>query len=182
MYDRFLSELLDKHVPLKKITVVDRPLNEWMSDNILALKAIRRKNELIWQKTCITINFNIYYDSCMAVKKTISIRGAELLEQCVINCEGDQKKLFSLIHSLFGSRKITVLPEYTSSFTLASSINMFLLRKLIIAKWNFLFWNLEACLPAYSFVDIDTIMPVCTAVLTHFNQFLVMFWRVLFIK
>ena len=28
MYDQFLSELLDKHAPLKKITVVDRPLNE----------------------------------------------------------------------------------------------------------------------------------------------------------
>ena len=64
--------MLNKHVPLKYITVVDRPLNEWMTDNILALKAIRRKNELIWQKTRITINFNIYYDSCMAVKKAIS--------------------------------------------------------------------------------------------------------------
>ena len=105
MYDRFLSELLDKHAPLKKITVVDRPLNEWMTNNILALKAIRRKNELNWRKTRITINFNIYYDSCMAVKKAISIRKAELMEQKVINCEGDQKKLFSLIHSLFGSKK-----------------------------------------------------------------------------
>ena len=76
------------------------------------------------------------------------------MEQNVINCEGDQKKLFSLIHSLFGSKKITGLPEYTSSFTLASSINMFLL---------------EACLPAYSFVDIDTIMPVCTAVFDTFQ-------------
>ena len=38
-------------------------------------------------------------------------------------------------------KKITVLPEYTSSFTLASSINMFLLRKFIILKWNFLFWK-----------------------------------------
>ena len=47
IYERFLSELLDKHAPLKNIKVVDRPLNEWMTDNILALKAIRRKNELI---------------------------------------------------------------------------------------------------------------------------------------
>ena len=47
MYERFLSQLLDKHAPLKNIKVVDRPLNEWMTDNILALKAIRRKNELI---------------------------------------------------------------------------------------------------------------------------------------
>ena len=132
MYDWFLSELLDKHAPLKKITVVDRPLNKWMTDNILALKAISQKNVLIWRKTCITINFNIYYDSCMAVKNNISIRKAELMEQSVINCEGDQTQLFSPIHSLFGSKKITVLPEYTSSFTLASSINMFLVRKFII--------------------------------------------------
>ena len=104
---------------------MDRPLNEWMTDNILALKAICRKNELIRQKTHITINLNIYCDSCMAVKKAISIRKAELMEQRVINWEGVQKKLFSLIHSLFGSKKSTVLPEYTSSFTLASSINMF---------------------------------------------------------
>ena len=67
----------------------------------------------------------------MAVKKAISIRKAELMAQRVINCKGDQKKLFSLTHSLFVSKKITVLPEYTSSFILASSINMFLLRKLI---------------------------------------------------
>ena len=93
MYDRFLSELLGKHAPLKKITVVDRHLNEWMTDHILALKAIRRKNDLIWRRTRITINFNIYYDSCMAVKKAISIRKAEPVEQSVINCEGDQKKL-----------------------------------------------------------------------------------------
>ena len=47
-------------------------------------------------------------------------------QQLVAGSEGDQKKLFSLIHSLLGSKKNTVLPEYTSSFTLASTINMFL--------------------------------------------------------
>ena len=62
MNNRFLSELLDKHAPLNNIKVVDRPLNEYMTDNIQALKAIRRKNELISRKTRITINFNIYYD------------------------------------------------------------------------------------------------------------------------
>ena len=39
-YDQFLSE----YAPLKNIKVVDRPLNEWMTDNILALKVICRKN------------------------------------------------------------------------------------------------------------------------------------------
>ena len=80
-YDKYLSDLLDRHAPKKNIYVVDRPLNEWMTDNILTLKAIRRKNELIWQKTCITINFDIYYDSCEAVKKAISKRKSELKEK-----------------------------------------------------------------------------------------------------
>ena len=81
-----------------------------MTDNILALKAIRRINELIWRKIRITINFNIYNDRCMTVKNDISKRNAELLEERVNNCEGDHKKLCSLIHSLFGSKHITGLP------------------------------------------------------------------------
>ena len=87
----------------------------------------------------------------MAVKRQISIRKAEVMEQSVINCEDDQKKLFSLIHSLFGSKKITVLPAYTSSFTLASSINMFFIEKIHNIKLEFPL--LGSCLPAYSFVD-----------------------------
>ena len=68
-YDKYLSDLLDKHAQKKHIYVVDRPLNEWMTDDILTLKAIRRKNELICRKTRTTINFDIYYDSCKAVKR-----------------------------------------------------------------------------------------------------------------
>ena len=52
-----------------------------MTDNILVLKAICRTNELIWRKTCITMNFKNDYDSCMAGKKAISIRKAELMEK-----------------------------------------------------------------------------------------------------
>ena len=166
-YDKYLSDLLNKHAPKKNIYVVDRPLNEWMTDGILTLKTIRRKSELIWRKTRTTINFDIYYDSCKAVKEAISKRKSELMEQRVINCEGDQKKLFSLIHSLLGSKKKTVLPEYTSSFTLASTINMFFIDKIYTIKMEFPL--LEACLPMYSFVDIDIIMPVCTAVFDTFQ-------------
>ena len=54
-YNKYLSDLLDKHAPKKNIYVVDRPLNEWMTDNILALKAVRSKNELIWRE-------NSYYN------------------------------------------------------------------------------------------------------------------------
>ena len=58
-YDTFLSDLLDKHDPINNIYVVDRILNEWMTDNILALNTIRRKkNGLSWRKS-YSINFNM---------------------------------------------------------------------------------------------------------------------------
>ena len=37
-YNEFLSSLLNKHASLKEIDVVERPLNDWMTENILALK------------------------------------------------------------------------------------------------------------------------------------------------
>ena len=43
-YDTSLSRLLDKHAPLKKICIVDIPFSDWMTDDILTLKIIRRKN------------------------------------------------------------------------------------------------------------------------------------------
>ena len=54
-YEASLSSLLDKHAPSKRIYVVDRPMNDWMTDNILVLKALRRKYESLWHKTRLTL-------------------------------------------------------------------------------------------------------------------------------
>ena len=45
-YDDCLRKLLDKHAPLKTIQVVERPMNGWINDDILALKIIRRKKRV----------------------------------------------------------------------------------------------------------------------------------------
>ena len=39
-YDASLSSLLDKHAPSKRIYVVERPMNDWMTDDNLVLKAL----------------------------------------------------------------------------------------------------------------------------------------------
>ena len=67
-YDASLSSLLDKHAPSKRIYVVDRPMNDWMRDDILVLKALRRKYESLCRKTRLTVHFDMYTESCMAVK------------------------------------------------------------------------------------------------------------------
>ena len=85
---------------------------------------------ILWCKITIFLQ-KINYNSCMAVKKAISNRKAELIEQRVNNCEGDQKKLFSLIHSLFGSEKDYSVGRIYQLFCFVIFKNMFLLRKCI---------------------------------------------------
>ena len=70
-YDASLSFLLDKHAPSKRIYVADRPMNDWMTDDILVLKALRRKYESLWRKTRLTVHFDMYSESSMAVKKQL---------------------------------------------------------------------------------------------------------------
>ena len=101
------------------------------------------------------------------------------MEHNVINCEGDQRKLFSLIHSLLNIKMLVVKRSQCCQNILALLLwhlqsTCFLLRKIHNIKMEFPL--LEACLPAYSFVDIYTIMPVCTVV---FDTFQPLSWDVL---
>ena len=82
-YDASLSSLLDKHAPLKRIYVVERPMNDWMTDDILVPKALRRKYESLWRKTRLTVHFDIYIysGSCMDVKTAISKSKPEILQK-----------------------------------------------------------------------------------------------------
>ena len=96
-YDASLSSLLDKHAPSKRIYVVERLMNDWMTDDMLVLKALRRKYESFWRKTRLTVHFDMYSESCMEVKTTISKSKSEILQNKISDCNGDHKKLSKLL-------------------------------------------------------------------------------------
>ena len=102
-YDASVSSLLDKHAPSKRIYVVDRPMNDWMTDDILVLKALRRKYESLWRKTRLPVHFDMYSESCMAVKKAISRSKSVILQKKISDYNGDQKKLIKIVDTLLGT-------------------------------------------------------------------------------
>ena len=89
-----LSSILDKHAPSKRIYVVERHMNDWMTDDILVLKALRRKYESLWRKVCVTIHFDMNSESCMAVKRAINKSKYGILQNKISDCNGDQKQTF----------------------------------------------------------------------------------------
>ena len=69
-------------------------MSDWMTDDIRALKAKRRKNEVIWRKNPLFVNFQ---KSCMAVKNAIDENKTQTIHKRIADSNGDQKKLFNII-------------------------------------------------------------------------------------
>ena len=139
-----------------------------MTDDIRALKIIRRKNEVIWRKNPLCINFEIFQQSCMAVKHAIDENKTQVIQKKITESNDDQKKLFNIVNTLLGRRKQLVLPDYNNPITLASTFNMFFIDKIENIRAEFPL--LESSLPSYSFESMDSIMPHCTVLLESFTM------------
>ena len=107
-------------------------------------------------------------DMTHPVKTAISNSKSEILQKKISDCNGDQKKLFKIVDTLLGRNKHTTLPKYDSPLTMASVMNNFCIDKIDNIRAEFP--SLEANLPCYSFLSMDSIMPVCTTILYHFDR------------
>ena len=96
-----------------------------MTDNILVLKALRRKYESLWRKTRLTVHFDMYSGSCMDVKTEISQSKSEILQKKISDCNDDQNFFFKIVDTLQVRNKQTTLPKYDSPLTMASVMNNF---------------------------------------------------------
>ena len=64
--------------------------------------------------------------------------------------------------------KQATLPKYDSPLTIASVMNNFFIDKIDNIRVEFPL--LKANLPCYSFLSMDSITPICTTTLYHFNR------------
>ena len=103
----------------------------------------------------------------MDVKTAISNSKSEILQKKISDCNGDQI-FFKIVDTLLGRNKHTTLPKYDSPLTMASVMNNFFIDKIDNIRAEFPL--LEANLPCYSFLSMDSIMPICTTILYHFDR------------
>ena len=78
------------------------------------------------------------------------------------------RKNFNIVDTLLRRNKQTTLPKYDSPLTMASVMNNFFIDKIDNIRAEFPL--LEANLPCYSFLSMDSIMPICTTTLYHFDR------------
>ena len=94
-YNTVLSELLDKHAPLKKRMITLRPAAPWYTDAIRTEKRKRRKLERRWRASGLTVHRELYVNQCKLVNKCIFDAKMGYYSALIEENDSDPKKLFS---------------------------------------------------------------------------------------
>ena len=92
----------------------------------------------------------------MTWKKLVGKAKSEFYVKKIEDCEGDQRKLYSVIDGLMGRNKPTVLPSATSNHILAGTLNNFFVTKIVNIKQDLS--SLEQTVAPMTIENLDTIL------------------------
>ena len=70
-FNTVLSELLDKHAPSQKRTIIIRPPAPWYDDTIRMKKKLRNKFERRWRKSKLCLDRELYKEQCDVVNRRL---------------------------------------------------------------------------------------------------------------
>ena len=84
-YSSVLTEVLDKHAPLKKKKVIIRPEAPWYNQTILLAKRKRRKLERKWRRTKFEKDRQQYIEQCHVVSTLVTDTRCEYYSKAISN-------------------------------------------------------------------------------------------------
>ena len=116
-YNAVLSDLLDKHAPLKERVFTVRQDAPWYSSEIADAKRACRKAERKFRNTSLTIHKQIFQDAQQYVNSLIDHAKQQFYANKLESA--DHKSFFKVVDSLINKSKSTSLPSYESPKELA---------------------------------------------------------------
>jgi hypothetical protein len=90
-YSSTLSEILDKHAPLKTKTLVTHVKIPWFSDDVLQLKRIRRKAERKALKSGLSSDWLAYQKICNKYSALLKSPQTSYYSDLIDQCAGDSR-------------------------------------------------------------------------------------------
>ena len=130
-YNHVLLDLIDKHAPEQTKVVSHRSRNiPWISDNIKAEQAIRRRYERKWRSTKLTVHRQMLTNQRDHVSDMCRAAKIENYQTKIETCGSDQKKLYQVMNELPHRKGPALLPAHDSSKDLADKFCTFITEKI----------------------------------------------------
>jgi hypothetical protein len=117
--------VLDIHAPVRTRTVTLRPVNRWMTTEILDTKTKLRHFERCWRSRQLAIDFEIFQTHLLAYSEMLKAARTLFFSTEVRQCRGDMRALYCLVGDLMGSTTKPSLPTRSSDQEVADNLNQF---------------------------------------------------------
>ena len=135
-FNMTLTDILDKHAPLKTRIMITRPKIPWFNDDIKQLKRKRRRLEKKALKTDLPGDWNNYHKVRNQYSALLKSAHVNYYSNLIDQCAGDSRKLFRVVNSLSREPLETALSDHDDPTKLAHEFGTFLLKKIEIIKEN----------------------------------------------
>ena len=120
-----LTNLLDRHAPIKKRTITLRPYAPWYNDSIDVEKKKRRKLERRWRMSSLSTDRQLYITQCGIVNDMIRDAKSVYCSSIIAENKGNLKVLFQTIDRLLQRKQEPRFPTSTSNERLANEFAAF---------------------------------------------------------
>ena len=105
-----LASALDRHAPLRERRVPDRPSAPWLTSDILALKADRRKAERRWRKTG-SIDDKLVFKSLLFKFNELVKMSKRMFYEAKISASNSSRYLYGLVSHFCNKSKSSIFPN-----------------------------------------------------------------------
>ena len=129
-YNTILSELLEKHTPLRTKKVKQSHRQPWFDNRIRREIIIRRKKERTYRSDPMEYNLNAFYQQCRFVSNIIKTTKRTYYTQKLADNKTNFKQIFEISNKLLYKNEPVPLPSTDNKKNLADKFNEFFITKI----------------------------------------------------
>ena len=135
--DEGLRKILDKHAPVKRRSITVRDKVPWFDETASNLKSQKRASERRWRKDPSDQNWTMYKKVKTDYNHYLKSQKETYVNDEIKACEGDTRKLFSIVNSFTGVSVENPLPEASSDKALTDGFAKYFLNKIETIRKSF---------------------------------------------
>jgi hypothetical protein len=137
-YHSVMTELVDRHAPLKSRTCSSRPKDPWISDEAQELKRDKRRWERKWRNTGFAFDKKTYMARVHQFNRMMSKSKNDWYTKIINENKDDPRKLWNSINQILHRNETSPLPDCSDLTILANKFGSFFKSKIekIREKFN----------------------------------------------
>ena len=125
-----MSEIKDKVAPVKYEALTVRSKPKWIDSDLTERRRLTRKYDRKYKKNKTDHNKYIYIGLQREYRNRLRWNRKRHVNKVIEDCNGDAKKLFSVINDLVGKEVEVKLPEYDGDKHLADDFMNYFINKI----------------------------------------------------